>query len=137
MPAKDKYHGNVKAALVKDGWTITHDSLRLPWGSRDMFVDLGAEKFIGAEKGDKKIAVEVKSFIGPSDIHNLEVALGQYILYLDVLSELEPNRELYLAVNQETWETVFQEPTGKLLIDKKRMKLLIFRETEEIVQWVL
>ena len=27
MPAKDIYHDQVKTALVKDGWTITHDPL--------------------------------------------------------------------------------------------------------------
>jgi hypothetical protein len=29
MPAKDIYHDTVKNALVKDGWTITHDPLRI------------------------------------------------------------------------------------------------------------
>jgi hypothetical protein len=27
MPAKDKFHEIVKAALIKDGWTITDDPL--------------------------------------------------------------------------------------------------------------
>ncbi len=29
MPAKDIYHDVVKQALIKDGWTITDDPLRL------------------------------------------------------------------------------------------------------------
>jgi hypothetical protein len=29
MPARDLYHDAVKNALVKDGWTITHDPIRL------------------------------------------------------------------------------------------------------------
>lgn len=29
MPARDIYHNTVKNALIKDGWTITHDPLRL------------------------------------------------------------------------------------------------------------
>lgn len=58
MPAKDRYHDAVKAALVRDGWTITHDPLTLRWGKKDMFVDLGAEKLLAAEKGERKIAVE-------------------------------------------------------------------------------
>lgn len=29
MPAKDLYHKAVCAALIKDGWTITHDPLTL------------------------------------------------------------------------------------------------------------
>lgn len=38
MPAKDLYHNVVKNALIKDGWRITHDPLRLKWGIKDMYV---------------------------------------------------------------------------------------------------
>jgi len=61
MPAKDIYHDSVKNALIKDGWTITHDPLMLRWGKKDMFIDLGAEFILAAEKSDRKIAVEIKS----------------------------------------------------------------------------
>ena len=44
MPAKDIYHACVKNALIKDGWTITHDPLRLPLGGKDVYVDFGAEQ---------------------------------------------------------------------------------------------
>jgi hypothetical protein len=43
MLAKDIYHNVVVQALTKDSWTITDDPLRLQWGSRDLYVDLGAE----------------------------------------------------------------------------------------------
>ena len=61
MPAKDIYHDSVRNALVKDGWVITHDPLRLKWGVKDMYVDLGAEQLMTAEKEGRQIAVEVKS----------------------------------------------------------------------------
>ncbi|MBY0514169.1 MAG: XisH family protein [Gemmataceae bacterium] len=75
------YHGSVVAALVADGWTITHDPLSLKVGERDVHIDLGAERpVIGAEKGTTRIAVEVQSFRGPSEVADLEQALGQYTL---------------------------------------------------------
>jgi hypothetical protein len=77
MPARDIYHDAVKNALIKDGWTITDDPLHLRWGLKDLYVDLGAEKLFAAEKEGRKIAVEVKSFIGASEIYDLENALGQ------------------------------------------------------------
>lgn len=40
MPAKDIYHNTVRAALEKDGWTITDDPLKLKWGIRELFIDL-------------------------------------------------------------------------------------------------
>jgi hypothetical protein len=76
MPAKDTYHDALCRALVKDGWTITDDPFRLIWGKRDFYVDLGAERVVAAEKAGKRIAVEVKSFLGASAMHDLELALG-------------------------------------------------------------
>ena len=51
MPARNRFHNQVRNALVQDGWTSTHDPLRLRWGVKDMFVDLGAERLLAAEKG--------------------------------------------------------------------------------------
>ena len=96
MPARDLYHHQVRQALVKDGWTITHDPLRLTWGRKDVYVDLGAERILAAEKGSQRIAVEIKTFLGPSDMQDLEQALGQFVLYRSVLRRREPDRELYL-----------------------------------------
>src|SRR5579885_1334412 len=98
MPRKDIYHQTVVDALTADGWTITADPLLLAYGGKDVYVDLGAQHTIGAEKGGRKIGVEIKSFVGISEVHELEVALGQYTLYRDILSEVEPDRLLYLAI---------------------------------------
>lgn len=137
MPAKDLYHDSIKNALIKDGWTITHDPYVLQWGRKDLFIDLGAEKLIAAIQNDRKIAVEVKSFVNPSPISDLEKALGQYTLYLDILVKVEPERILYLAIRQDTFDEVFKEPIGEMLLENKRLKLLVFEEkTEEIQEWI-
>lgn len=137
MPAKDIYHNTVRKALLKDGWIITNDPLVLQWGSKDLFVDLGAEKLLAAEKSGQKIAVEIKSFVGKSQIANLEQALGQYILYYDILQRLEPERSLYLAIHQEIYDDLFQEPIGKILVENQRLQLLIFNKTSEvIIKWI-
>ena len=136
MPARDIYHDAVRNALLKDGWTITHDPLRLKWGTKDMYVDLGAEQFLGAEKEGRKIAVEIKSFVGASEVKDLEGAVGQFVVYSDVLRQVEPQRTLYLAVRQETWQEIFEEPIGKLLLENQRVRLLVFDEhTEAILRW--
>ncbi len=49
MAARDIFHEAVKQALIKDGWTITHDPLFLPFGGIDLYVDLGAEKVIAGD----------------------------------------------------------------------------------------
>src|ERR1700687_5842240 len=117
MPTKDTYHNAVRRALVKDGWTITDDPFRLVWGKRDFYVDLGAERVVAAEKAGKRIAVEVKSFLGASQMHDLELALGQFLLYRSILEEQDPDRVLFLAIPDEPAE-VLHEPVGQLLIAK-------------------
>ena len=69
---------------------------------------------------------------------DLEKAIGQYIVYHDVLAQVEPERELYLAVSQEVANGLFEEPLGELLLKNNRVRLLVFEpETEEIVKWTV
>lgn len=137
MPARDIYHAAVRAALVKDGWTVTHDPLRLAWGGRDLFVDLGAERLLAAERQGESVAVEIKSFVGASDVAELELAVGQFVVYRTVLSELDPERVLFLAVPERVWATVFAEPLGQLLRQHNDLHLLVFDPVlEEVRQWM-
>ncbi len=137
MPAKDIYHDNLKNALVKDGWTITHDPLTLKWGKKDIYVDLGAEKIIAAEKEDQQIAVEIKSFISDSEVQDLKNALGQFVLYQDILKRLQPQRVLYLAIRDTTFADIFEEPIGEILLENHRVRLIIFdSKREAIVKWI-
>ena len=137
MPAKDIYHDTVKNALIKDGWTITHDPLRLSIDDKNLFIDLGAERIIAAVKGTKKIAVEIKSFVGRSEVDDLENAVGQFVLYQDLLEEEEPERELFLAIRRKAFDGIFSHRIGDILLRKKRINLLVFDEKdEEIVQWI-
>ena len=54
MAKKDKFHEHVKRALVKDGWTITHDPYKIKVGSPTFKIDLGAEKCWLLKKTQKK-----------------------------------------------------------------------------------
>lgn len=137
MPARDIYHGTVKTALIKDGWTITDDPLSLKIGVRNTSIDLGAEKLIAAERGAEKIAVEIKSFIGPSPISELEKAWGQFFLYARALRKKEPERRLYLAISRNISETLFREEAGELLLEEPGFNALVFdEEKEEILKWM-
>lgn len=137
MPAKDIYHDAVKLSLVKDGWTITNDPLLLQYGAKDLFVYLGAEKILAAEKSGNKIAVEIKSFISPSPMNDLEKAIGQYILYKNILEEIEKDRLLYLAVTNIAYKDIFAEPIGQLVMSKNHLRLMVFNSSkQEIAQWI-
>jgi hypothetical protein len=136
MPARDIYHTQVKNALVKDGWTITHDPYVLSFGQRGVYVDLGAERPLAAEKDGEKIAVEIKSFLGASDIRDLEVAVGQYVFYRSLLARFEPERKLFLAVPALVFATTLEEPIARPVIEDLDIALIAFDPQQEvIVKW--
>ncbi|MCC5622788.1 XisH family protein [Nostoc sp. CHAB 5715] len=137
MPAKDIYHDCVKNALIKDGWKITDDPLSLKIGKKDIFIDLAAEKLLAAEKQGKKIAVEVKSFIGVSEVEDLKNALGQYILYEKALRRIESKIILYLAIRDTVFIKIFTEEIGKILLEDNTLKLIVFDSQEEVItKWI-
>ena len=137
MPARDLHHNSLKSALINDGWTVTDDPLHIRFGVSDMYVDLGAERLISAEKGDEKIAAELKSFIGSSTVTDLHLALGQFFVYLMALKRKEPERALFLAVDEETYEDVFGEELGHALLKEYKLPMIIFDiQKEVIVKWI-
>jgi hypothetical protein len=137
MSARDIYHDAVKSALVKDGWTITHDPYTLTFGQRNVFVDLGAERVLAAEKGGEKIAVEIKSFQGLSDIRDFEIAIGQYVFYRSLLVRYEPERQLFLAVPYIAFVNTLDEPIARPVIEDLDVHLVAFDpQQEKIVKWI-
>lgn len=135
MGRHDVYHDLVKNALINAGWTITHDPLKLAYGEHKLFVDLGAE-MIGAARDGQKIAVEIKSFLGDSEINDLQAALGQYLMYRSILEQTEPERELFLAVPQRTYHSVLTDQLGELIRREHHLYLIVFDEQNEVItEW--
>lgn len=97
MPQLDAYHDVVKQAIIKDGWTITHDPLVVKYKGLHLFIDLAAEKMLRYEQHEERIAVEIKVFGGLSFINDFEKAIGQYSLYKEMLRRTKSERELYLG----------------------------------------
>jgi hypothetical protein len=136
MPAKDVYHDTVKKALIKEGWTITDDPLFIQFGEVDMYIDIGAERIIAAEKGERKIAIEIKSFLEASPISAFHTAMGQYIDYRHALEQIQSERILYLAVPQEVYETFFTRQFIQSVINRFAVKVIVYAPQQEvIVQW--
>lgn len=137
MPARDIYHSAVRFALVKDGWEILAEDYNLEYGGDRLYVDIAAEKSIVAEKQDQSILVEIKSFLGRSFVNELENAVGQYIVYRDILLETGLPFDLYLAVTQGVYKSNFQRKLAQMIVKRNRVKLLVFDPTNEVVkQWI-
>ena len=135
--AKDKYHYQVKTALENEGWIITHDPYFIRLGKRKGYIDLGAE-MIGAERGTEKIAVEIKSFSGVSDVDEFEDALGQFLLYKLALVTKEPNRILFLAMPSDFYNDLFVDDAffKEVLIIYKVHVIVYDHKNSIIDRWI-
>jgi XisH protein len=137
VSARDAFHEVVKTALQQDGWSITHDPYSLVAGSFDLAIDLGAEKVIAAERGEKKIAVEVKSFLGASKITQFYAAMGQFIAYRSALQVQEKERVLYLAVPSDVYRRFFVTPFIEELVEQNQLYLLVYDVDQEVIKrWI-
>ena len=136
MPRKDLFHETVKNALTADGWTVTDDPLRIKLGDQKLYVDLGAERPLNAERNGEKIAVEVKSFVGISLIQDIQNALGQYRLYLYTLQRQEPERTLFLALSEEIYLELSRNfELREFLLHEQINFLVIDGIAKEIKEW--
>lgn len=137
MPAKDVYHDAVKNALIKDGWSILADPYKIKYKDAELFADLAVEKPIAAEQNGRKIVVEIKSFLSPSPMRDFEMALGQYILYRNLINLTEPEYQIYLAIKDSIYENFFKRDSVQDITQINQLLLIVVdMEKEEILQWI-
>ena len=137
MPAKDTYHNEVKNALLKDGWIITADPYFIKYEDAELYADLAAEKPIAAEREGQKIVVEIKSFIGRSLMYDFHSALGQYIVYRNLIQLTAPEYTLYLAIDDVVYTNFFQRKSIQVITKENQLLLMVVEmEKEEIMQWI-
>ncbi len=102
-----------------------------------MEIDLGAERLLAAERGEEKIAVEVKSFlVGTSAISEFHTALEQFINYRVALRQKEPQRLLYLAVPNLVYNSFFQLDFPASILQENAVRTVVYDiELAQIIQW--
>jgi XisH protein len=137
MPAYNVFHGAVKRGLIKEGWTITADPYFIQFGGIDQYIDIAAEKLIGAERGEQRIAIEVKSFTSSSMVTEFHAALGQFLHYRMVLEKEDPDRVLYLAVPIDAFDSFFSLLFARTSIQRHGVHLIVYDpESEALIQWI-
>jgi hypothetical protein len=136
--ARDLYHQNVREALEKEGWVITADPIHISLDETYIEIDMAAEMIFAAEKANQKIAVEVKGFLKKSIISEFHTAIGQFLDYKDALEEVDPNRDLFLAIPQEIYlNPIFQGRFIQKRLRKENVHLIIVNiQNNLITQWI-
>lgn len=135
--ARDKFHNLFRKALENEGWNVTHDPLRLKTGRIPVLIDLGAERILAAEKGEEKVAIEIKTFGNPSFITAFYEAVGKYIVYQEAIQILEPNRLLYLALPDDVYEGFAEDLLIDSVFQRHQFRIVTYdSEHQIIVKWI-
>lgn len=133
--AKDKLHNMVEIALAKDRW-MNIQPLSLDYAGTELNLDIIADKLIGAEQGNLRIAVEVKSFGNPSVTYDFHQAVGQYLHYRMALIYLEIERTPYLAIPETIYTNYLMQPFFQDSLALHRVNLFTIDPShQEIVRW--
>jgi len=104
---------------------------------KNLEIDLGAEMIIAAQKHTIEIAVEIKSFIGKSEVHDFYKALGQFRTYLRIMKKTDPKRILFLAVPIDAYTTFFSSEFGQEAIDEENLPIVVYDSIKRtIVLWI-
>src|SRR5207248_1653522 len=98
--------------------------------------DLGAERAVEAEKEGERIVIEIKSFVGSSPIFEFERALGQYLIYRDLLGLAGIERTIHLAVSSTAFRDFFSRPSIDMILKIHNVSLIVIDvETQEVTKW--
>ena len=125
--ARDIFHTLVREALVEEGWVITHDPYPLHNRKQGgLQTDIGAEKIITAEKGHERIAVEVKSFVHISILHDFLLAVGQFYVYRKILSNTDPERVLFVALPEFVFNRIIKFEWVQDVVSDLGMKFILY-----------
>jgi hypothetical protein len=136
--ARDLFHQVVREALEADGWTITADPFIIKTIGLRLEIDLAAEQVFAAERGKEEIVVEVKSFLSKSKLADFYEAKGKYDTYRHGLEEAPIDKKIYLAVEETIFNTFFQKPLIKTIVQKDNIDLIVFNNnSRRIVKWIV
>jgi hypothetical protein len=132
---RDLYRNQVRNALLREGWRITHNALRLQRAQGET-VTPNVAPLLAAEKDERKIAVAINSFVGSSTLEDLQHIFRQLARSRVLLHSMDPDYTVYLALRQAVYHALCAAPTGPSLLKRAPCSLLVFEpRTEVIVHW--
>lgn len=70
-------------------------------------------------------------------MRDFELALGQYIVYCDVLDLSQKHYAIYLAIKDTVFESFFQRKSIQAIVKRHQIEFIVFNhDKEEIVSWI-
>lgn len=133
MPAIDDCQSQIIRALEKVGWMVSPKPyiLRLNRKHR-LHIDIEAQN-----DDEHIIVIEVKCFHdSKSETVDLYQAIGQYIIYRNLLKQQNIELDLFLAVPSHAYDGVFERMGKSAIIENDVKMIIVDIENEEILEWL-
>jgi XisH protein len=136
MPAFDVCHPKVVRALENDGWIIIAENVHYRLNKRSIFIDLRAER-LNNGNSDHILLAEVKCFAEKENwTTDLYGAIGQYLIYQEMLRQLTVTSPLFLAIPETIYDTVFDKIVRQVCLQQQVKIIVVDLEKESITQWL-
>ncbi|MCC6892894.1 MAG: hypothetical protein IT321_08745 [Anaerolineae bacterium] len=136
MPAFDQCHDQVVRALQKEGWRLEKSPAKLSLPPRLIYVDLLMSR--GNNGIQKRIAlVEVKCFPDEdSTTRDLYTAIGQYLIYRAMITELDIGLDLYLSIPVQIYQTIFDKAVQRVVAESHIKLIIVDLVAERVEKWL-
>lgn len=134
MPAKDKFHDAVKAALAKAGWAVEPEPFTINFDRWVLGTSDQGPLNIATSLRERQIVVLCADIISSSDLDNLFQMIGRWIMLQHALSRATPARTLYAAVSHHNAGTLLNQRAVEKALADVRMSLLIIDDEELCVR---
>lgn len=131
MPAKDRYHDTVIRALAKAGYRLEAEQPYIKLPERRLWIDMVVIR------ENRRLFIEVKSHrLFPSPVESLAASVGKYIIYRVALDRIRDTSELWLAIPENAYTSIFSQSIGRAVLQRAGVSLLVYDiEHEEIIGW--
>jgi hypothetical protein len=137
MSSTDIFYQAVRNSLMKEGWQITADALRVQLPGDERYDDPAAAHTLAAQRGGRQIVVTIAPFTGPSLQYDYYGAMGRFLCYRLVLEKRRSDQALYLALPLDAYQEFFQRSSIQFVCKEEGLKLIVFSvEREEVVEWI-
>jgi hypothetical protein len=136
VPALDQCHPQVVHALEKAGWRVVFAPYVIHVDDKRAFADMILSKGTNGTS-EQMIVLEVKCFpAGRAFTHELYNALGQYLVYREMMRLDNAVVPLFLSIPIEVFNSDFDTIVMETIRSNQIRLLVINLEKEEIDRWI-
>ena len=81
--------------------------------------------------------LKLRALLGDRALYDFHGALGQYMVYRNLIQLTDPEYKLYLAIDDLVYKNFFQRKSIQLITNENKLLLMVVEmEKEEILQWI-